>query len=301
VKTSKLKVRIKGPNNKALTLQGALYEPLTPKTDLTFFCQAGGGLSGDYFNLGQFGGQDYSFASHMTGLGHRVITCDHPGTGENRFPKSTPYFSPRQSALYLSDALEQLRQPLGLKTIIGTGHSMGGMMVTLMEGLRPCFDGLCLMGSNAGGLDWGLTKDEQFYKNKPDDVERDLENLTRDKFGGLFGKIGNGPREGSDIFGGETSEVNARLGQVSCELYNPGGMMSMIRGSFTKEVEAIRLPMLLIAGSRDIGLAPAEAKKDYINAPSIKTLIMPNTGHNSLAFTSVMELCTRLHFWARAI
>ena len=62
--------------------------------------------------------------------------------------------------------------------IIGIGHSLGGMMIMLMQGAHRPFKALALFGSSAGGLDWGLSDEEKTYINKPDAFARDLEKLS---------------------------------------------------------------------------------------------------------------------------
>ena len=73
-----------------------------------------------------------------------------------------------------------------------------------------------------------------------------------------------------------------------------GAMMSMVRGSFRKEVEAIDVPLFFAFGDHDIGIPPEDAPKDYINAPSTELIILENTGHNHFAFSSIKVLCTEL-------
>ena len=50
--------------------------------------------------------------------------------------------------------------------------------------------------------------------------------------------------------------------------------MSMIRGSFRPEVNKITVPLFMAAGEHD-GALPEEAPKDYINAASIKFMVLP--------------------------
>ena len=73
--------------------------------------------------------------------------------------------------------------------------------------------------------------------------------------------------------------------------------MSMMRGSFRAEVEAIDVPLFFAFGDHDIGIPPKDAPKDYINAPSTELIILENTGHNHFAFSSIVTLCERLDGW----
>ncbi|MEP3890609.1 MAG: alpha/beta hydrolase [Hellea sp.] len=258
---------------------------------VTLFCLPGGGASAKFFDLAP----DFSFARNMIALGYRVITMDHPGTATNILPEAQPFFTPRQAADYIAAAMAQWDIS---GTVIGIGHSMGGMTITLLQARHAPFKAIGLFGSSAGGLEWGLSEDEKAYIDRPDDFARDLEKLTLGKFGRLFTEIPSGPSGKSITFGGETPELTQHLRDISCELYTAGGMMSMMRGSFRAEVEAINVPMFFAFGDHDIGIPPQDAPKDYINAPSTELVVLENTGHNHFAFSSIETLCEKLDHWA---
>ena len=255
------------------------------------FCLPGGGASADFFDLTK----GFSFAKNMSARGYTLITLDHPGTATNPLPDDHSFLSPREAADFIAAISEQLNIS---EDIIGIGHSMGGMTTTLIQAKHRPFKAIGLFGSSAGGLEWGLSEEERAYIDKPKDFARDLEKLTLTKFGRAFTKIPSGPSGKSITFGGETPELTQRLREISCELYAAGGMMSMTRGSFRKEVEAIDVPIFFAFGDHDIGIPPADAPKDYINAPSTELVILENTGHNHFAFKSIEILCEKLDHWA---
>jgi pimeloyl-ACP methyl ester carboxylesterase len=286
--------------NHKLTIQAQYYKPQHKLSNTIFICFPGGGSSQHYFNLGNVNGFDHSFAHRMTSQGHQVLTIDHLGTGENPLPKEMGFLKPVDAVQYIAQALDDLMPAMecGGRNVIGIGHSMGGMMTTLMSYYQGMYTAIALFGSSAGGLDWGLSDEEKTYIDKPQDLSRDLEKLTLAKFGRAFTEIPAGPSGKSITFGGETPELTQRLREVSCELYAAGGMMSMVRGSFRKEVEAIDVPIFFAFGDHDIGIPPEDAPKDYINAPSTELVILKNTGHNHFAFSSIQTLCAKLDHWA---
>jgi len=142
-----------------------------------------------------------------------------------------------------------------------------------------------------------IGEEEKAYIERPDEFLKDIERLTLAKFGQNFTNIPSGPSGKSITFGGETPELTQRLRVVSCELYAAGGMMSMVRGSFRKEVEAIDVPLFFAFGDHDIGIPPEDAPKDYINAPNTELIILDNTGHNHFAFRSIETLCAKFDGW----
>lgn len=274
-----------------IELEATLFEPSGPSKNVVLFCLPGGGLTRDYFSLAA----DHSFVDRMTSLGFSVITMDHPGIATNALPTDFPYYTPRQSAAYLHQALE-----LWIKDtpVIGIGHSMGGMMIMLMQGNHSPFKAIGLFGSSAGGLDWGLSEDEKKYINNEAGFARDLEALSLAKFGTPFTRAGGGPSGESIVFGGENAELTERLRDISCEMHSPSAMMSMMRGSFRTEVEAIDVPIFFAFGDHDIGIPPKDAPQDFINAPSTELIVLENTGHNHFAFSSIKIHCEKLDYWA---
>ena len=260
------------------------------------FCLPGGGASAEYYDLAP----KHSFAKIMSRRGYDVITMDHPGTATNPLPASHAFLTPHQSVEYITAALIEWRRQTSLEDakMIGIGHSMGGMMITLLNARLKAFQGLALLGSSAGGLEWGLSDKEKTYIDKPDDFARDIETLTLEKFQTPFPPSTGGPSGKSIVFGGETETLTARLRDVSCELYAAGGMMSMTKGSFGKEVEAIERPIFFAFGDHDIGIPPEDVSAAYVNSPSTELLVLQNTGHNHFAFSSILTLCKSLDYWA---
>ena len=276
---------------RGVTLNANFYPPENIHKLSTLVCLPGGGASAEFFNLAP----KNSFVKRMTAKGYAILTIDHPGTATNPLPDDHPFLAPRDAAEYIAKALGHW---LGEEEAIGIGHSMGGMVTTLVQAKHRPFKAIGLFGSSAGGLDWGLSDEEKKYIDKPDELARDLERLTLAKFGRAFTEIPSGPSGKSITFGGETPELTQRLRDVSCELYAAGGMMSMVRGSFRKEVEAIDVPIFFAFGDHDIGIPPKDVPKDYINTPSFELIVLKNTGHNHFAFKSIETLCDKLDYWA---
>jgi len=274
-----------------IVFEASFFEAEGQSREPLLFCLPGGGSGKGFFDLTA----NHSFAKLMNGLGYDVLTMDHPGTGTNPLTESRAFLTPRSAADMINWALERFACD---RPVIGIGHSMGGMTITLMQGRHKPFKAIALLGSSAGGLDWGLTPEEQEYKYREADIERDLETLTLNKFSAQFpGHPGGGPSGKSIVFGGETEALTKALQNNTCELFAAGGMMSMIRGSFKTEVEAIDIPMFFAFGDHDIGIPPKDVPADYINAPSTKLIILENTGHNHMAFSSIRHLVDELAGW----
>ena len=303
MKAGQLQAAVQTVEGRELQLCARIFKPDSDLSGSKFFCLPGGGASRDYFDLGLFDGVDHSFASRMTALGHTVIAMDHPGTGSNMLPEDHPFLTPRQSSDYIAKACSDFinQDASNPSNIIGLGHSMGGMITVLAQARHRPFAGVALLGSSAGGLDWGLDDQEKTYIGKPDALERDLEALVIRKFGSRFVQVSGGPSGTSITFGGATERLTGRLREISIPLYGAGGMMSMTRGSFLEEVEAIDVPLFFAFGDHDIGVPPEEAPGPFTGTSDVELHVLENCGHNSFAFPVIEKLCAELDRWARQI
>jgi pimeloyl-ACP methyl ester carboxylesterase len=218
--------------------------------------------------------------------------------GDSVVPPGAGFFTPRAAAAALHTALAHLASGV---PVIGVGHSMGGMLIILQQGRFADFAGVALLGSNAGGLDWALTEAERAYTGDEAAIERDLEALTRARFGDPFAAMRLTTAGAGTIFAGESPEATARLRTARDRLFNAGGMMSMIPGSFATEAGAITVPMFFASGDNDIGLPPRLALRDFPNAPEATLLVLPGTGHNHFGFSTMAQLCARLGHWATTL
>ena len=303
MKSRELSTTIEDIEGRAFEMRAACYAPDKNPSHILFMCLPGGGVTRELFDLGTFDNFDYSFISRMTALGHTVLTMDHPGTGTNPLPDKHPFLMPRDAADYEGLAFSQFARQIDAMDLqwIGVGHSMGGMLTILNQARHAPYAGICLFGSSAGGLDWGLDEHELTYKNREAAIKADLQDLVLRKFKMEFTPPMGGPSGNSITFGGATEKLNERLRNIGTQLYAAGGMMGMIRGSMASEVKAITCPIFFAFGDHDIGIPPEDAPKDFVHAKSTALTVLENTGHNSFAFPSIEHLCSELNNWARQL
>ena len=136
------------------------------------------------------------------------------------------------------------------------------------------------------------------YIEQPERLEKEMEEHVLRMFKASFINYeSGGPSLESITFGAENEGAHALLMKVQSSLFSAGGYMSMIRGSFRPEVNKITVPLFMVAGEHDLGAPPEEAPKDYINAASIKFMLLPGAGHNSFAFAAIESLCDAINDW----
>ena len=283
-------------NGPGLTLLADLHRPEgTPRALLV--CIAGGGANRGYFNLGNADDRRFSFADRMTKAGFAVAAIDIPGIGGSDTPPDFDHFSPRNAAAVVHRALAVLRHDTGLAVpAIGVGHSMGGMMIILQQAHFADFAGVALLGSNASGLDWALTDAERGYAHDEAAVARDLPALVAARFGNALAPMQVKPGAGA-IFAGQDADATHWLRTARDRLFNAGAMQSMIPGSLTSEAGALRCPLFLASGDKDIGAPPREAIAAFAHVCDARLLVLPATGHNHFGFASIDLLCRHLSRW----
>ena len=281
----------------------ALYRPASPSSGVCFFCIPGGGSSRRYFDLGRTSNAELSFAALMTARGHHVVAMDVPGTGDNVLAEEHPFLLPRIAGGYIAATATALRALLGdgAQFLVGTGHSMGGMMTVLAQAHSSPFDAVCLMGSSANGLNWGLDEHERQFIDHPAELERALPELVQRKFGRAFPEGGPGPRTSSTVFGGEDENANDLLRASLGPLFGAGGIMAMVKGSFRAEAAALDCPTFFLFGENDIGEAPIEAPQRFAGLTDFQLLILPGTGHNHFGYRTIGYFANRLDHWVGAL
>ncbi|WP_380874824.1 alpha/beta hydrolase [Sphingomonas sp. DBB INV C78] len=280
-----------------------LFLPEGPPRTL-LWCVPGGGANRGYFDLAG-GSTGHSFARRMLAAGHAVIAVDNPGIGESGVPPQADTFSPRNagdSHHHALEALRRVRPDLAALPVIGVGHSMGGMLVTLQQARNRSFAAVALLGSNASGLEWVLTDEEKALIGNPQALEAALPHLAIARFGGNFLRFSAPDKQlAAEIFGGADPEVAAALRATGDRMFGAGGVMSMVPGSFAAEAAAIDVPIFFAFGDRDIGVPPGEVPAAYPAAMDVTISKLLATGHNHFGFASIGRLCTRLNQWIGAI
>jgi pimeloyl-ACP methyl ester carboxylesterase len=171
--------------------------------------------------------------------------------------------------------------------MIGLGHSMGGMLVTMQQAAFRPYEALALLGFSTRGLPEVLTPAEQeAAKNAVRDDAYYIK-LARDRFGGVALADIPARREGS-----------AALKAASAPLLTVAAMQSMLPGNVAAEAAAIDVPMFLAVGDKDItGRSDAIAPR-FSAAPDVQLLVMEHAGHHPFIAPSAGVLYAALASWA---
>jgi len=300
--TDRIAVRIETPygNGSSLSLSARVFvpEPYAPgKHPIALFCFPGGGMTQDYFDL-----HGHSFAHALTQSGLIVVTFDHAGIGESQAPPDGFALTARKlaelGAAAATEMAKRLRQgtlspnlpPLAKLRMIGVGHSMGAMLVTLQQAAYRPYLALALLGFSTRGLPEVLTPAEQDEAKHATRNDAYYVNLARQRFGDQAYASFPARQEGLDA-----------LKAASAPLLTVAAMQSMLPNNIAPEAATIDVPLFLAVGDRDITGRPEAIAPRFVSAPSTHLLVLENTGHHLFISAAANTLYADLAAWAQKI
>lgn len=283
---------------------------------VVIFAVPGGGYSRGYFDMHFPGHTGYSEADFHTGRGMIMIACDHLGVGDSTL-SHLDTLTPANVADAYALAVRKLCQQISDGTLapgyapiksfakIGIGQSLGGMMTIISQGRNHVFDGIAPLGYSAihtqlpqpdkavqkaladsfnqgPGMNSETTSKvaiRESSANVPDyrypfhmeDVPKDI--LEADMAGGYP------MRKTAPPFGSTTMPMCSVLG--------------MTPGIVAKEAAAVKTPVLIAMGERDVCPEPHAEPGAYRSSGDVSLFIAPKMAHMHNFAT------TRQAFWAR--
>jgi pimeloyl-ACP methyl ester carboxylesterase len=277
------------------TIAATLFVPASPlpAKPIALFCFPGGGMARRYFDLDQA-----SFAAAMAARGFITATFDHPGIGESTttiegFALTADIIA--EAGAQAGRALQQQLQngtaaphlpPLPNLTILGVGHSMGGMIVTMQQAAYRPYAALALLGFSTHGLPGVLTPPEREIAARATRTATDYATLARLRFGTPLPVI---PARANGA---------AALTEASAPLLAVSALQSMLPGNIAPQAAAIDVPVFLAVGDRDIAGPPETIPAAFTSAPGVKLYVMPDAGHHPFIAPSAPLLYAELAAWA---
>jgi alpha-beta hydrolase superfamily lysophospholipase len=295
-----------------------------PATDpVVCFAKPGAGYSRRYFTEDLPGPGRGAQATWHAQRGWIVVSVDHLGIGESsQHDPMVLSYGPVVAASQAAEA--EVRHKLATGTLvdglarvpnpvtIGIGQSMGGCLTVIQQGRYHCYDGIGVLGYSpvhthpptapgtpplplpwvprdtqladgvvtnaaalaeldmasdsefsASGMAWGFHYDDV----DPATVERDMEDFPT--------RQGNVPPWGTA----------AILATVAMWCVTPGGSAA--------EAAAVRCPVLVGLGERDVLVDPRGELRAYLSSPSVDFFVCPRMAHMH-NFAGTREL-----FWRR--
>jgi hypothetical protein len=274
----------------------------------------GAGYSRGYWALQWPGADGYSQVDAHLAHGWIVATVDHLDVGDSSTTDGTlsltDYGAADAAAAHaIADGLRggtlvPGTGPIALQRVVGLGQSMGGHMVAVAQAgssrTDPPFDAIALLGSSClrtaiptpegeldlGGLDptseAGLAAMTAaltwaFHMEDEDPALREA-----DLAGGYPARLGPVPPWGS-----------ATMPSVTTQLVIPGILAS--------ECAAIRVPVFLAFGARDLTPNPREEPTAFSGSGDVTVVVIPGMAHMHNFARTRANLWRRLEAWVDAL
>ncbi|TDG11310.1 alpha/beta fold hydrolase [Seongchinamella unica] len=259
------------------------------------FCFPGGGCNSKYFDLNVPTDPSYSFAQSMSKAGSIVVIVDHLGVGgSTQPPDGFDLTLDRLIAAnrYIVETFRSRNTP-GLPCV-AVGHSMGALLAILQQDRYQSFDAMALLGFSNCGMrhylcPYGLELANNLHRLKNASVE-----LARQQFGVGYANINVGE---SAHRGSVTQAAYAALSLARGPLLTVPGAYSLVPGCLRDESERIQVPVLIIAGDRDICGSPVEIRGQFDSAASVEALELSDTGHMHFVYDSRQTLLSETKQW----
>jgi len=301
-----------------VVLRGVLVAPAAPRRAPTVlaYCQAGGRCTTGYHDLRPEGLPGYSMLEHLADAGMVAVALDHPGIGTSDRLPDVFAATPSRVAAAHHDALGVLRAGLADGTlapglpalpdlrVVGIGHSMGGMLTDVQQARHGSFDAVVGAGhSSDGGFLRVRAAAPVIALADPATNGARIAELARARFA-PGAPPPPAPADGPPLqfFTPDVPEaVRRAFAEAGTGLLFTCGLASMIPASTDEEKAAIRTPVLLALGDRDLVRDLPGAAARYRAADDVTLVRLRDTAHCHNQAASRTVLWDRIVRWCDAV
>jgi pimeloyl-ACP methyl ester carboxylesterase len=286
---------------------------LQPDRPLVLCCLAGAGLSRAYYDLASNGDASFSFARQMASAGWVVVTLDLIGTGDSSRPADgyeiTPDVIAAANAQAVGQILDKMRSgsltaalpALPQLVAVGVGHSLGAVSSIIQQAQFATYQALVLLGYGGDGLQPELSPEELSLAGNAAAIRADIVRLSRLKYTDPYWQLAASPRTQKVFGGGGDKRAMAALRAARTGLLATAGLFSMIPGSTAAESSAIKIPVFLGLGDRDICGPPHRIPASFPGSRDVTLVVLQDTGHTHFVFPSCAHLFARINSWLREV
>jgi alpha-beta hydrolase superfamily lysophospholipase len=268
-----------------------------------------------YFDLQVTGGDGgYSMADYLAARGFIIVALDHIGAGESSAVHDTFVLTPHVVSTINHGAHCEVFHRLEAGTLVrglgplppfvrvGLGHSMGGMLAAVQQGLHRTFDAVVNLGHGGDGLPDLLTDDELAVVGDHNAYASRIIDLARRRFDANEQR--NGPRRSSgrprafhapDV----PDAVRTAFQEQQTNLLHACGLTSMIPHATDGEKARIEVPVFLGFGEQDLTEHPHAAVLQYGSSPDVALFVLPGSRHCHNQSSQRVMLWNRLAVWLR--
>ena len=269
-------------------------------------CLPGGGMNRRYFDLPDADTADrpgpWSMAGHLAErFGIAVAVVDHPAVGDSPVPADPWKLVPTVVADVDDAAVQSLLVRLAIEgtwrptSVVGCGHSMGGMLTTRLQQRHRRFDALVLLGFGGAGLPQYLTSADLAHVGDLAGLEPALPDLVRERFGG---PLRASTTTDSELLAPDVAP-GARdvLATAAADLLTMCGLTSMIPGTSDDAMRVIDVPVFIGVGDNDIAGAVDPIAASFTESPAVRAFTLPGAGHNHSISRNRTDLWDAIGEW----
>jgi pimeloyl-ACP methyl ester carboxylesterase len=301
-----------GPAWLAATLHGP--PPGVARSGALLVCSPGGTYSRSCASLAVPGRAGYSMAAWLTGRGHHLLAVDTLGTGDSTRPPDGDQVTMDAAARALAAAASSARQLLaGAVTVIGLGHSLGGGVTVAaqemgaQDGAVP-FAAVAVLGYSPAWCSVPAAGQPEPRGGGPGVAARVrhevLAELTAADPGLWADSYVRFTREAIRGFCHQP-DVPADVIRAADrdQAPVPRGLAADfgITGPALRAAAAVRVPVFLGFGERDVPAHPHEEPRHYPGSQDVTLHILAGSGHCQYTASSRALLWARLDQWIASI
>ncbi|MFA4836082.1 MAG: hypothetical protein WC749_08460 [Dehalococcoidia bacterium] len=313
-------VSVQGP----LEVAASVFLPEREKLaapPIAIFAVPGGGYSRGYFDMHFPGHEGYSEAEHHTDQGIIFVTCDHIGVGESSLPDPEVITFEMLASAY-NVAVRQIAERLEKGTLsenfppvsglikIGIGQSMGGCVTILTQGRHRTFDGIAPLGFSAIHTVLPQPADDRRRASIAAHEytrDTDIKNLSPAE---AIAHVPDWvfPFHWEDV-PRDILEADTKGGYPIRKVVPPWGSATIplcaitmtSPGCVAKEAAAVKVPVLVAVGERDVCPDPRAEPSAYRGSMDISLCIVPMMAHmHNFAGTRAL-LWDRIAGWCQIV
>lgn len=301
-----------------------VYLPAADALDMqpvAIFASPGGGYTRHYYDMAFPGHTDYSQALAHVGNGFIFVSYDHLGVGDsscNHLGEYTVHQLAAANDVAVREVLRRLRHgellagypALPQLKSVGLGQSMGGCVTINMQGRHSTFDGIAPLGYSALHTVLPQRSEEDRLRGmqghlkhgqlplREISVEASSETVVDFVYPFHWEDVPADILE-ADMGGGYPMRRTAPpFGSLTVP---PCAVTMMTPGVVKTEAAAIKVPVLVAVGARDVCPTPHDEPTAYPGSGDVSLFIVPQMAHMHNFAGTRRQLWSYIESWARRV
>lgn len=302
-----------------LSTAALVFEPtrLPPGTPTVVFAFPGGGYTKTYFDMEIPGYPGYSMARYLADHGFIVVACDNLGAGESSRPQPSSLLTWRAmvdaNQAAVTAIMDQLRVgslltrtgPVHDCRLLGVGHSLGAGLVTTQQAVHGTFDALVVLGRAIMGTHIPAPPEDGGAEPtwKSGMLQRDEFEDTSYLVDGYNYQPRRTPWQRYLFYWDDVPEAVLAADEAAGTTFpvEAARALAARNGPNAQAAAAVRVPILLGFGERDVVRDPRAEVPAYESATDLQLIVVPRSAHCHNLASSRHWLWDRMIRWANSV